>query len=98
MWNLLFWVVVVVAILMSFLDVSKEDVQTVVKQQIEIQNQHEDVSENAVVINKKASSILHENEELRKKLSEALNESSDLHNELIQCKKQIPTDYVGTGY
>ena len=98
MWNLLFWVVVVVAILMSFLGVSKEDVQTVVKQQIEIQSQHEAVAENAVAINKKANTVLDENEELRKQLREALNKSSDLHNELVQCKEQIPADYVGTGY
>jgi len=98
MWGLLFWVVVVVAILMSFLDISKEDVQTVVKQQIEIQSQHEVVTKNAVEINEKASTVLDENEELRKQLREALNKSSDLHNELVQCKEQIPTDYVGTGY
>ena len=97
-WYLIFWVMVVVALLMSFLDVSKEDVQTVVKQQIEIQSQQETVAKNAVEINKKANIALDENDELRKQLREALNKASDLHNELVQCKKQVPTDYVGTGY
>ena len=72
-WYLIFWVMVVVALLMSFLDVSKEDVQTVVKQQIEIQSQQETVAKNAVEINKKANIALDENDELRKQLREALN-------------------------
>jgi len=98
MFNFVFWVVIVVAILMSFLGVSKEDVQTVVKQQIEMQAQHETVAENAVKINKKAIVVLDENEELRKQLREALDKASDLHNELVKCKETIPADFVGTGY
>jgi len=98
MFNFVFWVVVIVAILMSFLGLSQEDVQDVVKQQIEIQAQHETVAKNAVEINKKANTVLDENDELRKQLREALNKSSNLHNELVQCKEQIPADFVGTGY
>ena len=83
---------------MSFLGLSKEDVQDVVKQQIEIQAQHDTVAENAVKINKKAIVVLDENEELRKQLREALDKASDLHNELVKCKETMPADFVGTGY
>jgi len=96
--NFVFWVVVVVAILMSFLGVSKEDVQDVVKQQIEVNSQHEEITDNAVKINKKAIVVISENEELRKQLREALDKASDLHNELVKCKETIPADFVGTGY
>ena len=98
MFNVLMWSLALIVVLMTFLGIDKADVQEVVKQQIKVNSQHDEIAENAVKINKKAIVVISENEELRKQLREALDKASDLHNELVKCKETIPADFVGTGY
>jgi len=99
MWNLLFWVLVAVAILMSFLDVSKEDVQSVVRKEIQsMNNQTDKVTKNAVEINEKANKILDENEEYRLLVVDLREKLAEAHSKLTVCKETVQEDYTGTGY
>ena len=98
MFNFLFWGFVAIVLLMGFLDISKEDVQTVVKQQIKINSQHKEVTENAVKINEKAMTVTDENERLKKKLSKALNEVEDVKYNAEYHEPVTSKDSFGTGY
>ena len=99
MWNFLFWGIVVVAISMSFLGLTKEDVQEVVQRQIkEIDSQNKVIAKNAIAINEKADILILENEKLKKKVAAYQMMSNNLNTELIQCQDRSKEDYSGTGY